>query len=397
MNIHKLAKVSLQILEAGYKNHALRLLHASLHTAVFYRETPVDPSTDVVDLFTRDLKRHHDTRRSFIEVKPFFRNPKMWAPFQGRIKGADEKHLAYWVDKAKDLGIALEKSHMWEYRPSIPGGIGRHYFVSKRTMGHRELVFVLELNISYNRFVLSIRPLEELYETTVEDEEEEEEIWEEFLEGGDIDLDVFKKKAEEDKISFEVIKLLNDDIVYFFKIGDKKYIADLDNAGKVLTGLEAESWLNSSLDNAEDLAGIDPDLDLTDFWNSPSTLYHATDHDNIESIMESGLQLESKTRGMTNRWMGASVFTSTNPEAIHSYGDTILEIDTEAMKRDGYTPRVELEPGIVEYEAARSLLSWFDMDEGDYPLEDPANTDGVDRETIILNGPVPAKYLTVMD
>lgn len=383
-----LAQTTIYLIEAGYKNQALRLLQAALHTALSYRETPVDPSTDIVDLFIQDLKRHHDTRRSFIEVKPFFRNPKLWAPFQGRIKGADEKHLAYWVDKAKDLGISLEKSHMWDYMPSIPGGVGRHYFVSKKTMGHRDLVFVLELNLAYNRFVLSIRPLEEL---DPEVEEEEDESWKDFLEGNEyLGLDEFEKLAKEKNIEHQKKTFANGSSVILFSIDNDKYIADLDN--DEMKVYSASDWMDNKLDFATDLIKV---YNLEDFWDSPPTLYHATDQDSIKSILESGLRMKDESRGVTNSRLGEAVFTSRNPKSIAHYGNTILEINMEAMKRAGYTPRVSLEPGIVAWEATIALRNAVGLDDDDYSLG--WNPYGMKDDTVIVYGDIPAKYLTVMD
>ena len=133
--------------------------------------------------------------------------------------------------------------------------------------------------------------------------------------------------------------------------------------------------------------------EFADFWSYPGTLYHATDSDNIESILKYGLNPASDSRGFTNRGVGSAVFTTTNEDSAHSgtYGDAVFEIDTRAMKRDGYTPEVGGEPDVVEWEAKRALAWAFGIE--DYEQDGPEN----DPETVIVYGPIPSKYLRLVD
>ena len=379
----KIAQVALQVLQACHKDEALQLLRLAMTP----HESPIDPSMKVEELFAPNIQHNHAEQRNYIEVKHLFRNPHIWQPFQGLIKGYDPRTLTYWVNDIKTVWHNLSKSMFWEYRDSIPGGTGRYYFVTKHPAGQRHLVFVVDINFGYKRFTLSILPMDEIDLPEEEEEDEEEYTWEAFLKGDqELDLDEFKKIAQEKEIEYQQIKLIGAQVVFFSENGTK-YIADLEH--DVLEAQKATDWLDRNMDSAENLVDVD---NLDDFWKSPPPLYHATDHENVDSIMAFGLNLESKTRGLTNRWVGAAVFTSMNPEAIDAYGDTIIQIDTNAMARDRYTPRVSLEPGVLEYEAQRSLLSRFDM-EGEYILDFPS--DGIDTDTVIVDGPIPARYLSL--
>jgi hypothetical protein len=130
-----------------------------------------------------------------------------------------------------------------------------------------------------------------------------------------------------------------------------------------------------------------------DFWGSPSPLYHATDADNVEEIEAKGLEARSETRGLTNKFVGAAVFTRPDPESLSGgeYGDTIFEIDTAAMKRDGFMPGVTREEAWLEYEAAGSLM--HKLFGGDIEWTGDAPWDGTSPDDFIIYGDIPAKYL----
>jgi hypothetical protein len=138
---------------------------------------------------------------------------------------------------------------------------------------------------------------------------------------------------------------------------------------------------------------IDSPDEFEGFWESPSPLYHATDVDNVRSILRSGLNPESQSRGLRNRGVGLAVFTTLDEESARSgmYGDAVFEIDTRAMARDGYTPEVEGEPDVAEYEAKNSLAWAFGV-EG-YTQDEPEN----DPDTVIVHGRIPPKYLRLLD
>ena len=130
-----------------------------------------------------------------------------------------------------------------------------------------------------------------------------------------------------------------------------------------------------------------------DFWESPVPLYHATRDENAEDILRDGLEARNQTRGLANRGTGSAVFTSLNPDAIaESYGPTVIEIDTAAMKRDGLTPFSFRETPIVEAEAREGLAHVLGIEDFYQDIEA-----GLDPDTIIINGAIPAKYLKRVD
>ena len=129
-----------------------------------------------------------------------------------------------------------------------------------------------------------------------------------------------------------------------------------------------------------------------DFWNSPATLYHATTEENFELIKSTdGLKGMCKTRGISNREVGCAVFTTMNHEDLMSgsYGNVILEIDTRAMKADGYMPMVSREPEIEEVEATDNLVRRLGLH---YEVE---YSDKLFLDTVIVHGSIPMKYISV--
>jgi hypothetical protein len=128
-----------------------------------------------------------------------------------------------------------------------------------------------------------------------------------------------------------------------------------------------------------------------DFWGSPAILYHGTTA--LSAVLKQGLGPMSKTRGLSNRWVGAAVFTSLSDEAAASYrygpDGGLLAIDTRAMKRDGVQPRVAQEPEVLEQELM-SAIAWR-LGIEDYAIE--YGDSGIDPDTVIVYGKIPAKYL----
>jgi hypothetical protein len=157
---------------------------------------------------------------------------------------------------------------------------------------------------------------------------------------------------------------------------------------------DVSSWIYDVSESELESWGLDTaDFSVT-FWEWPALLYHATQDDNVEAIQAEGIGAMNKTRGLTNRGIGSAVFTSSEPEELAhgSYGDNIFQIDTGAMKADGYTPRVSQEPDVEEYEWRRRLLHKVGADRvADY-LELSSD---MSPSTVIVHGAIPAKYLTL--
>lgn len=176
--------------------------------------------------------------------------------------------------------------------------------------------------------------------------------------------------------------------IYSFKIEGKPFVLE-DGDDRVR---DAYDWLEA----------VDPEawVDMPDFsrefWQSPSTLYHATQTNLVPSILKNGLNATSQSRGMGNRSVGGAVFTVTDVELLSdgSYGNSIFEIDAPQMKRDGRTPTVEREPSIVEYEAREALAARVSRD---IYLERSSDYEGEWADTVIVHGSIAAKYLRLMD
>lgn len=129
------------------------------------------------------------------------------------------------------------------------------------------------------------------------------------------------------------------------------------------------------------------------FWSHPETLFHATKEENIPVIQSEGLKPQNRTRGLSNRGVRGAVFTTSNWDdlALGSYGDWILEIDTAAMKRDGYTPFVSQEPDVEEAEVRSALAHRLGIENYEYQVEH-----GMGMETVIVHGAIPTKYLKLV-
>lgn len=159
----------------------------------------------------------------------------------------------------------------------------------------------------------------------------------------------------------------------------------------------ADEWMWDSWTwdgGLEDFLGYDMNEQFNEgFWESPSTLYHATGPEAAEAILESELGRRNKTRGLGNRSVGGAVFTTTDPGGWQEiYGPVLFEIDTRAMKEGGLTPRVEREPEIVEAEMREAVARSIGLD--DFYADRPGD---VDPTTVIVYGDIPAEYLDIAE
>lgn len=176
--------------------------------------------------------------------------------------------------------------------------------------------------------------------------------------------------------------------LYAFTFKGTHYV--LEDGDDHLT--EANEWVN-------ELVLPDQWIELPDFnkefWQDPSPLYHATEKYNVELIQKQGLHPSNKSRGTYNRNVSSAVFTVSDVGRLEegSYGEAIFEIDTAAMKRDGYEPPVGEEPAIEE-NRMRSALAWK-IGLRDWESTEP--DDGEWEETVIVYGGIAPKYLTLLD
>jgi len=173
------------------------------------------------------------------------------------------------------------------------------------------------------------------------------------------------------------------------QVGREHYIVEVDN--DQVSWRRRTDWLDDNLDRVAD--SLDwPDFSK-EFWSGGGVGWHATLSENVESIERNGLGAESRTRGMSNRWVGAAVFVTLDYDeaAYGSYGDAVFEIDFGAMHRDCYTPHVEQEPAVEDAERKRAVLALLGDDE--YVVEEEQ---GMSPSTVIVHGHVPARYLRVV-
>jgi hypothetical protein len=130
-----------------------------------------------------------------------------------------------------------------------------------------------------------------------------------------------------------------------------------------------------------------------EFWDSADrmVLYHATDPDNVEDILQYGLSPTNETRAMSNRHIGSAVFTGTSPEMISSYGSAVFAIDVGAMKANGYMPRASQEEPFEAANMRDSLSHKLGIE--DYNAAAEYQGEGLSEDTIVFFGPIPPQYL----
>ena len=185
----------------------------------------------------------------------------------------------------------------------------------------------------------------------------------------------------------EVVQLGKDKyVIWDNKITDVDYVNVEDK----------DRWLygTNGMRLVRDMIGIIDDRFNKSFWEYPETLYHATPTENVENIKIDGLQAVHKSRGLANRHIRSAVFTSTEPDWItHSYGPSVITINTRAMKRDGFTPYITKEPNHAESDVLNFIAHKIKAWEDDRDLTD-ARSEGTTDDTRIVYSPIPVKYLS---
>lgn len=178
---------------------------------------------------------------------------------------------------------------------------------------------------------------------------------------------------------------------------DKLIVINVQNETYVITDAdypeakEASGWIDSLWES--ELYSYIPPKEDEDFWTSrerPSTAYHATVQENVESVLKNGLEPRNQTRGISNRGTPSAIFTSDNPDDIGSYGDYIFEINLDQMSEDGYTPHVEKESPVEENQM-KTRLAWMIGLENYEPQD--YSTEGIYDSTIVFYDNIPRKYI----
>jgi hypothetical protein len=135
------------------------------------------------------------------------------------------------------------------------------------------------------------------------------------------------------------------------------------------------------------------------FWKMKymPILYHCTEPDRWEMIKVEGLKAMNGSRGLSNRSVGKSIFTTMEelevPFFKSYYGDCVLAINAQAMKNDHFTPEVSRE---LDWDRASKLefimRKMGKEAEADQFIESSdQNTSG----TVILYSDIPLKYVSL--
>lgn len=183
------------------------------------------------------------------------------------------------------------------------------------------------------------------------------------------------------------------DPVYIFEFGGTDYVLECSTDNVFIN--DADSWVRNINDLSLDSYIPMPNFN-EEFWEgvgSGSFAYHATKPEYTEVILQEGLQPRDETRGMSNRHTGPAVFASLSEEAVTPYGDAVLSIDLGAMKAAGYMPQVDQESPL-ENDKQIEAIAWK------IGLEDFHNEDrgweGIDNDTIVIDGAIPPQFLKLL-
>lgn len=150
----------------------------------------------------------------------------------------------------------------------------------------------------------------------------------------------------------------------------------------------AEKWIEDA--NPEEYINFRSPVET--FWEDGGVIYHATDRENLKSILKNGINPMCKTRGLGNRNISCAVFCSPDTESISSYGDLVFEINISKMYEDGLTYEVSMETGFEENQMKSALANKIGL-EIEFEQEDSS----LMEDTIVIYGNIPPKYLRVVE
>jgi hypothetical protein len=176
---------------------------------------------------------------------------------------------------------------------------------------------------------------------------------------------------------------------FLVKLDSKSYVFDLESLDE--KKLTTQEWCQ----NIADWGDVDDYIDYVHF-DIPSQVFHATGEENKESILEKGIEIRSDSRGISNRYLSDSVFTSSEPGEIDSYGSLVFKIDLGKMLADGVISKQDLsqEPDVVRYEKLRALEHLFDLE---YDSLGADMEYGMSPHTVVISSSIPPEYLSVFE
>jgi len=195
-------------------------------------------------------------------------------------------------------------------------------------------------------------------------------------------------EAEQVKFAGEPLKG-----VYVASNGD---LVEWDGESNTFNHIDASDVSQWVYENDREVDRIQAEIEdrfNDDFWSGPPPLYHATQDENVEGILKDGIEATAETRGMSNKNVGSAVYTTSEYEEAlgGSYGNNIFEIDMKAMKKDGLTPYVSMEPDIARGEAMGALANAVGCEDFRYDYES-----GMSPTTVVVNSGIPSKYLKLV-
>ena len=216
--------------------------------------------------------------------------------------------------------------------------------------------------------------------------ENEEMTWEQEVENTSGQMRIIAVLQKYGAINISVPKLKKKVIV--FEIGNQQYVIDdLKHPSPV----EAQRWVSDQTWDSRKITQLVyiPDFNK-EFWrHPPDVLYHGTTEELWAEIQQSGhLKISKKTRGLSNRFVPPSIFTSADLGTCQYYYDVQLKIKVFEMKADGFMPPVSQEPD-VESCGLQNSLAWAIGIE-DYQSDCES---GMDEGTVIFYQNIPLKYV----
>jgi hypothetical protein len=205
-------------------------------------------------------------------------------------------------------------------------------------------------------------------------------------------------------IPYDLVQSQTGKKILVIEVGETKFmgqtvpelwIVEKQEDGTLNYWQSSSEWIEHSSEYPDDYLTL-PDFS-EQFWQDVgpgSVAYHATTAANLESILAHGLEARDDTRGLSNRDMGPAVFTVTGSDDIETqleaYGEVVIRIDLDAMKRDKYMPTASTETPLENAEIKNTLARLI----GEDYYEAETGSDYM-SDTIAFYGNIPPKYLSI--